>query len=150
MTPAQRAQVRKDGPGKRKFQNKYHGPYTVEERVGNVSFRIKLPATCRAHPVIHADALKVHKPHGIAAFEPEPLEPLFLEDDDGVHEYFEIAAILGSRRRPKKRPRRTEYLVEWRGYPMEQAQWVPFARLPPYWQAHLPAHLLTPLTQERT
>jgi hypothetical protein len=149
MTPAQRAQVRAHGV--RKFQQKYHGPYRVLSQVGNVSFKIALPKSIKAHPVIHADALKLHVPHNIAGLEPEVAEPLFVQDATGTPcEVHEVGALFDSRRRGGKRTKRTEYLAKWKFYPEAQATWVRFEDLGDFWQANIPAQLKhQPLAHER-
>eukprot|EP00035_Acanthoeca_spectabilis_P018899 m.406141 g.406141 ORF g.406141 m.406141 type:complete len:1992 (+) comp16795_c5_seq4:1114-7089(+) len=145
MTPEQRASVRANGT--RKLQQKYHGPYLVLARVGNVAFKIDLPADVKAHPVIHADALKLHTPHNIAGLDDVEVEPLFLPNPDGTtSQGHEVAEILDARR--SKRGKFTEYLVKWKYYPLSQASYTRFAWLGAHWQAHIPAKLLQPLPAE--
>ena len=37
---------------------KYEGPYKVTKRVGNVSYKLELPANLKIHPVFHVSMLK--------------------------------------------------------------------------------------------
>ena len=37
---------------------KYYGPFQIEEKVGAVAYKIKLPPDARIHPVFHVFLLK--------------------------------------------------------------------------------------------
>ena len=46
-------------------------------------------------------------------------------DDADQHQYFDIKKILWWRWSSKTQRRRSEFLVLWQGYPVEEAEWIP-------------------------
>jgi hypothetical protein len=46
------------GQPNRKLRDRQLGPFTVEEQIGKHSYRLKLPATVRLHPVFHVNNLR--------------------------------------------------------------------------------------------
>lgn len=61
-----------------KLAAKYFGPFEVIARIGQVSYKVKLPENARIHPVFHVSQLKKHV--GNAAIQSE----LPVLDDDGL------------------------------------------------------------------
>ncbi|XP_071901007.1 uncharacterized protein [Coffea arabica] len=41
-----------------KLSAKYYGPYQIEQKVGSVAYKLKLPDGCSVHPVFHVSLLK--------------------------------------------------------------------------------------------
>ena len=41
-----------------KLSTKYYGPYQIEQKVGSVAYKLKLPDGCSVHPVFHVSLLK--------------------------------------------------------------------------------------------
>jgi len=111
----------------RKFQPKYIGPYKVIEVISPVNYRLELPYTLKIHPVFHVSLLKKYvenysKFSGRFARPPPPVQ--FDE-----HVEYEIERILDRRDRVRGRGHQVEYLVKWKGYPVNDATWKPAANL---------------------
>jgi len=96
-----------------KLMPRFIGPFTIEEKVGSVSYRLSLPETMRVHPVFHAELLKEYKGN---QFTP----PASYECEDGtvLYEVDKIVAVRGT-------GERRQYLVQWVGYGREYDSWEP-------------------------
>ncbi|ESK81895.1 hypothetical protein Moror_702 [Moniliophthora roreri MCA 2997] len=93
-----------------KLSPKREGPFEIEEVLGPVTYRLKLPFQWRIHPVFHAGLLSPYKEtdvHGPNFLEPPP------DIVEGQEEY-EVEAIIGHRPKKKNQPPK-EYLVSWKG-----------------------------------
>jgi len=107
-----------DGP--RKLQDRYIGPYSIQERIGRVAYRLDLPPSLDVHPVFHVSLLRPHKADTLnrpaIAWGPTYV--------DGEEQY-EVEAILDVTGDSRNR----RYLIHWKGYPREGATWEKEANL---------------------
>ena len=101
----------------KKMAPKREGPFEIEEVLGPVTYRLKLPNNWKVHNVFHAILLKPYEEneiHGKNFSLPPP------EIIDGEESY-EVESI----QRHRKRGRGYQYLVKWAGYPITEATWEP-------------------------
>ena len=61
-----------------KLAYKFYGPYRIVERVGEVTYRLDMPTSCKVHPVFHVSLLrKVLKPeHQVLPALPSPTDSI--------------------------------------------------------------------------
>ena len=104
-----------------KFQQRFKGPYKILERIGPVAYRLDVPLSEGIHPVFHVSVLR---PFAEDAQGDRPRPALeAIPGPTGME--FEVDAILDMREVSGNR----EYLVQWRGRPVEEATWEPQAHL---------------------
>jgi transposase InsO family protein len=96
-----------------KLAPRFVGPFTVEEKVGNVCYKLALPETMEVYPVFHVELLRLYKG-------PDFIPPPAVECEDGSVQYT-IDKILKSRGTGSKR----QYLVRWEGYDPTWDSWEP-------------------------
>lgn len=119
--------LRDTGPA-RKLQPKFIGPFPVQAKIGEVAYRLDLPATMKCHPVFHVSLLRPHRTS--TAFpdrDDDSRPPPVLESADGDH--YLVERILESRTIGRGTSQRREYLVKWLGYPYYDATWEPEANV---------------------
>jgi hypothetical protein len=110
----------------RKFQNKYIGPFTITEKIGENAVRLNLPATySRIHPVFHVSLLREY--HSRPEWEPLPAPPPDILEEDS---YYKIEQILSHEMRKvgKKHGKakyKPYYLIQWEGYGPVHNSWEP-------------------------
>ena len=98
-----------------KMEPKCKGSFKIEEVLGPVTYRLKLPITWWIHNVFHAVLLKPYiknEIHGKNFTLPPP------EIQNGK-EVYEVKTIL----RHRKWGQEYQYLVKWTGYPITEATW---------------------------
>lgn len=93
---------------------KYYGPYQILDRVGEVAYRLALPATSRIHPVIHVSQLKkaIGANVQVQTQLPSPLDALLVP-----------SRILQRRLRQDGPAAVSQVLVQWSGQPENLATW---------------------------
>ena len=109
-----------------KFLPKYIGPFKIKRVVNDNAYELDLPAQLQIHPVLNISRLRPYR-DGRALFPDRPAAvtrppPEVHEDGSPV---YEVKGILAKRHRRNK----IEYLVEWEGYPIEEATWEPATNL---------------------
>ena len=108
----------KGTPGK--LQRKFVGPFQVTETIGQQAYRLSLPDDWKIHPVFHVSLLKAWN---AAALQED--QPISHDDAPEVEEpYYEVEKILRWRKVKKRNKIIKQYLVLWRGYPVEDAMWI--------------------------
>jgi hypothetical protein len=113
--------------GTAKLLPRWIGPFQVLERVGELAYKLDLPASLkRVHPVFHVSLLKPY--HSEGRRQPLPPPPV-LQDEEGP--LFEIDTVLTHRqvKRGRARTPRTEYLISWKGFGPEHNSWEPEVHL---------------------
>ena len=101
-----------------KLKRRYCGPFTIEEKISPVAYRLRLPQHWKIHDVFHVSRFKdYHRSDNFPAEDPPAGE---LDHDTNTTKY-EVDRIVGHRRQGKRR----QYLVLWKGYPIEEATYEP-------------------------
>lgn len=96
-----------------KLGPRFIGPYTIEEKVGNVSYRLALPDCMLVHPVFHVELLREYKG-------PDFVPPPAVECEDGTVRWT-VETILAKRGQGP----RCKMLVRWEGYGPAWDTWEP-------------------------
>ncbi|KAL8443311.1 hypothetical protein Emed_006916 [Eimeria media] len=110
--------------GAAKFHPPFTGPFPITERIGKAAYRLELPPSMQVHPVFHVALLQRDKPRPPHMMQPQGWRPVEEPPDDSDPVY-EVEHILHSRGSGPDE----EFLVQWKGYPVEQATWEPLSNL---------------------
>lgn len=100
-----------------KLASKFYGPYQIEEKIGMVAYKLKLPQGFRIHPVFHASLLKKNLGETIATS--TELPPM-AEDGDLI---MEAEANIGHPLDKKGSKFVEESLIKWKRLPLDDATW---------------------------
>jgi hypothetical protein len=103
-----------------KLRQLYYGPYKILQQLSPVSFQLQLPAASRIHDVFHCSLLK--SAHD--SDEDLGIRGKQLPDATDSGEY-EVEKILTKRGETNH----IQYLIKWKGYPMEDCSWEPASNL---------------------
>jgi hypothetical protein len=110
--------LRLQNPRARKLLPKWVGPFEVLKKVGQVAYKLRLPANIKVHPVFHVSLLRAYRRDGRVQPPPPPITV------DGDLEY-EIERILSHRDRKYGQRIKKEYLIQWLSYGPEHNSWEP-------------------------
>jgi hypothetical protein len=100
-----------------KLAFKFFGPYKILTRVGEVAYRLELPASCKIHNVVHVSQLKRHLPATVP-----------VSDDPAILCLDEFALLQPAEVMARKQIKRggsmiSRVLVRWLGLPATTVTW---------------------------
>jgi hypothetical protein len=101
-----------------KLDHKKLGPFEIDEKIGSVNYRLRLPKTMEIHPVFHVSLLEPAPPGSPPAPKTE------VQQLDPQKEY-EVETVLDCQYIRGK----VKYLVKWEGYPHSENTWEPKGNL---------------------
>ncbi|KAJ3701854.1 hypothetical protein LUZ61_005559 [Rhynchospora tenuis] len=113
-------QISVSGTQNSKLNPRFYGPYEIIDKVGQVAYKLNLPANSSIHPVIHVSQLKARVGTGQAV---TPSLPLISNIIPTVRE---PEAILARRLVNRRNVPVVQILVQWRNQPVEDASWEDF------------------------
>lgn len=100
-----------------KLSFRYCGPFKVLQRIGQVAYKLDLPADCKIHLVIHVSQLKLHIPrqaevsHDLSSV---PIDPKL-----AVH----LIAVLDQQVVQFGSSLQSQLLVQWSDIPSDMTTW---------------------------
>jgi hypothetical protein len=97
-----------------KLDHKKLGPFEIEEKLGPLNFKLKLPKNMRMHPIFHVSLLE--KAPQNAKRQRMEIEG---EEEWEVEQILDQGQIDGQEK----------YLVKWKGYPPTESTWEPIEHL---------------------
>ena len=105
------------GTAHHKLTKRYFEPFEILERIGNVAYRLRLPANSCIHPVFNCSLLRPH--YGPLVLDTNPLPP------HAVHNYpiLKPLVVLNSKFDSSTSPPTRMVLIQWQGFPPEEATW---------------------------
>ena len=103
-----------------KLQKRFVGPFQVLETIGQQAYRLALPEDWKIHPVFHVSLLRDWN-----AADVQEDQAVSQEDAPEIEEpFWKVEKILRWRKVKRNKKIIKEYLVIWRGLPVEEWTWV--------------------------
>jgi hypothetical protein len=100
-----------------KLSFRFYGPFKILQRVGQVAYKLDLPADAKIHPVVHVSQLKRHVPSTVSVS--ADLSTVS-SDPTQIQWPRHILAWRAIRRGDSVVP---QYLIQWGELPPEMATW---------------------------
>jgi hypothetical protein len=97
---------------KGKIASRFYGPYQIPEKIGEVAYRVQLPAGARIHNVVHVGVLKAY--HGNAPTEVPPLPQML---------HGRVLPTPATVVHSRLARGRWQILVRWEALPPSEATW---------------------------
>ncbi|KAA1116677.1 hypothetical protein PGT21_050140 [Puccinia graminis f. sp. tritici] len=105
-----------------KLDHRWLGPFQISKKISQSAYKLTLPLSMQGvHPVFHVSVLRKHNPDTITGRRHPSPEPVQVNNE----EEWEVEGVLDCRRRGKK----VEYLVSWKGFGPEENSWEPKVNL---------------------
>jgi Integrase zinc binding domain/Chromo (CHRromatin Organisation MOdifier) domain/Integrase core domain len=111
--------------GSKKLAPRFIGPFIIEKKISDVSYRLSLPPEMRIFPVFHISLLKRFE--GTDTSQAPDIPSEFLAIDDPYE--WEVDELLDKKTEEEDGKKRTYYLVKWKDFPQEEATWEPVEHL---------------------
>jgi Integrase zinc binding domain/Chromo (CHRromatin Organisation MOdifier) domain len=125
-------QISIKGRQNHKLNPRFYGPFEIEERIGSVAYRLRLPIGSAIHPVLHVSQLKKHISRGSTI---SPTLPI--ATPTGQLKIYP-AQILNRRAIKRTNEAVPQLLIRWTNLPLEDASWEDYDLL----ERHYPQFIL--------
>ncbi|CAI7751472.1 unnamed protein product [Closterium sp. NIES-54] len=112
-----------------KLRPRFIGPFVIERSLGQVAYRLRLPAHFRMHPSFHMSLLRPYTDPN-PTFSGRDRNPMAVAVDTDEPDYH-IQRILRHRRRLQRGVSFIDFLVRWHGYDAVDDNRVPSSSLSP-------------------
>ena len=100
-----------------KLSPRYYGPYHIMQRVGEVAYKLELPATSHLHPVFHVSQLRQ------VIGDPSTIRQLPSGLSSDLELVVQPEEVIGTRPGSTAAP---DVLIKWQGLPYADATWEQF------------------------
>ena len=100
-----------------KLSPRYYGPYQIMQKIGSVAYKLELPPTTKIHLVFHVSCLKKVIGQNICT------QTILPKLDEEGRIILEPECILQTRTKKLRNKTLTQYLIQWKNLPVEEATW---------------------------